>query len=167
MARTVAFLTPGGAETKTTTFPAPGRSSDASGARPYLAYDAATDEAAYWTLAAPVGFTSPFTAVISYAAASATSNAVVWDVAVEAVTSGDGAPDFDAAESLDTVNTASADTVPGTAGLMKQVSLTLTNSDSAAAADYVRFRVRRVGSSGSDTATGDIFLFGVEIRDAT
>jgi hypothetical protein len=166
MARTVAFLAPGGAETKTTTFPAPGRSSDASGARPYLAYDAATDEAAYWTLAVPVGFTSPFTAVISYAMASATTNAVIWDVAVEALTSAD-AVDTDAAESLDTVNTAAADTVPGTAGHMKQVSVTLTNSDSAAAADMVRFRVRRVGSSGSDTATGDAFLFVVEIRDAT
>ena len=167
MARTVAFLTPGAAETKTTTFPAPGRSSDASGARPYLAFDAAADEAAYWTIATPQGFTSPFTAVISYAAASATSNAVVFDVAVEAITSGDGSPDTDAAESLDTVNTASADTVPGTAGLLKQVSVTLTNSDSAAAADLTRIRLRRVGSSGSDTATGDIFVFGVEIRDAT
>ena len=55
MARTVAYLTPGGAETKTTTFPAPGRSSDGSGARPYLAYDASADEAAYWTFAVKVG----------------------------------------------------------------------------------------------------------------
>ncbi len=167
MARTVAYLTPGGAETKTTTFPAPGRSSDASGARPYLAFDAAADEAAYWTCRVPVGFTSPFTAVIDYAAASATSNAVVFDVAVEAVTSGDASPDTDAAESLDTVNTATADTVPATAGLFKQVSVALTNGDSAAAGDMVRFRLRRVGSSGSDTATGDIFVFGVEIKDAT
>jgi hypothetical protein len=167
MARTVAFLAPGGAETKTTTFPAPGRSSDASGARPYLAYDAATDEAAYWTLAVPQGFTSPFTAIISYAMASATTNAVVWDVTVEAITSGDGTPDTDAAESLDTANTATADTVPGTAGLLKQVSVALSNGDSAAAADYLRIRIRRVGSSGSDTATGDAFFFGCELRDAT
>jgi hypothetical protein len=166
MARTIVYLTPGGAETKTTTFPAPGRSSDASGARPYLAFDAAADEAAYWTFRVPVGFTSPFTAVIDYAAASATSNAVVFDGAVEAITSGDSM-DTDTSESLDTVNTASADTVPGTAGNLKQVTLALTNGDSAAAGDYVRFRLRRVGSSGSDTATGDIFVFGVEIRDAT
>jgi hypothetical protein len=166
MARTIAYLTPGAAETKTSTFPAPGRSSDASGARPYLAYDAGTDEAAYWTLAVPQGFTSPFTAVISYAMASATSNAVVWDVTVEAVTSADSM-DTDTSESLDTANTASADTVPGTAGHMKQVSVTLTNGDSAAAADMLRIRVRRVGSSGSDTATGDAFLFLVELRDAT
>jgi hypothetical protein len=166
VARTVAFLTPGGAETKTTTFPAPGRSSDASGARPYLAYDAAADEAAYWTLAVPQGFTSPFTAVISYAMASATSNAVVWDITVEAITSADSM-DTDSAESLDTANTASADTVPGTAGHMKQVTTALSNGDSAAAADLLRIRIRRVGSSGSDTATGDAFFLGCELRDAT
>lgn len=166
MARTIAYLTPGGAETKTTTFPAPGRSSDASGARPYLAFDAGTDEAAYWTLAVPQGFTSPMTAVISYAMASATANNVIWDVTVEAITSGDGSPDTDAAESLDTANTAAADTVPATAGLLKQVSVTLTNGDSAAAADYLRIRIRRVGSSGSDTATGDAFFFLAELRDA-
>ncbi len=166
MARTVAFLSPAGAETKTTTFPAPGRSSDASGARPYLAFDAATDEAAYWTLAIPQGYTSPLTAVISYAMASATTNAVVWDVTVEAITSADSM-DTDNTESLDTANTASADTVPGTAGHLKQVTVTLTNGDSAAAADYVRIRIRRVGSSGSDTATGDAYFFGCELRDAT
>lgn len=165
MSRTVAFLTPGSAEFKTSTFPAVGVTSDTGGARPYLAFDAAADEAAYWTLAVPVGFTGPFTLVISYMMASATSNAVVWDAAVEAVTSGDST-DLDAGESLDSVNTASADTVPGTAGFMKQVSITLTNGDSAAAADLVRIRVRRVGSSGSDTATGDALFLGAELRDA-
>jgi hypothetical protein len=166
MARTIAYLTPGGAETKTTTFPAPGRSSDASGARPYLAYDAGTDEAAYWTLAVPVGYTSPLTAVLSYAMASATSNNTIWDVTVEALTSAD-AVDTDSAESLDTANTSGADAVPATAGHMKQLSIALTNGDSAAAADMLRIRVRRVGSNGSDNATGDAFLFVVELRDAT
>jgi hypothetical protein len=150
---------------KSSTFPAVGVSSDASGARPYLAFDAAAAEAAYWTLAVPVGYTSPLTAVISYAMASATSNAVVWDVAVEAITTGDST-DTDAGESLDTVNAASADTVPGTAGFMKQVSVTLTNGDSAAAADMLRIRVRRNGADAGDTATGDAFLFVVELRDA-
>lgn len=166
MARTIAFLTPGAAETKTSTFPAPGRSSDASGARPYLAYDAASDEAAYWTLAIPQGFTSPLTCVITYAMASATANDVVWDVTVEAISDGDTL-DTDTSESLDTANTATAATVPGTAGYIDQVSVTLTNGDSAATADYLRIRIRRVGSSGSDTATGDALFLLAELRDAT
>src|SRR6185436_20053948 len=153
MARTIAYLNPGAAECKTTTFPAPGRTSDASGARPYLAFDAATDEAAYWTLRALQGLTGTMTLVIDYIMASATSNAVRWGASVEAVTDGDST-DLDAGESVDTENTTDV-TVPGTAGFIDQASITLTNQDSVAAGDYVRIRVRRVGSNGADTATGD------------
>lgn len=159
-------LTPESAQFKTTTFPELNQTSDASGARKYLGYDAATDEAAYWTVVAPQGWTNTGTAVISYSMASATSGNIIADVTIEAVTSGDGTPNFASAESLDTANTSSADAVPGTAGLMKQVSITLTNSDSIAAGDTLRFRVRRVGANGSDTATGDMRVYAVEIRDA-
>lgn len=167
MARTIAMLTPGMAETKTTTFPQPGRTSDASGARPYLGFDAATDEAAYFTIFIPVGFTAPLTVVSTYAMASATSGNVIVDVAIDAISDGDGSPDTDAAESLDTANTSAATAVPGTAGLIDQLSIACTNGDSAAAGDYARIRIRRVGSSGSDTATGDLNWYGAEVRDAT
>lgn len=166
MARTVAFLTPGGAETKTSTFPQPGRTSDGSGARPYLGYDASTDEAAYWTIPCPVGFTAPFTIVATYAMASATSGNVIVDATIEAITDGDSM-DTDNTESLDTANTSAATAVPGTAGNIDQISITCTNGDSVAAGDYVRIRFRRVGSSGSDTATGDLNLYGIEVKDAT
>ena len=166
MARTVAYLTPGGAETKTTTFPAPGRTSDASGARPYLAFDAGTDEAAYFTIFCPQGFTSPFTVIHTYAMASATSGNVIMDTTIEAITDGD-ATDTDAGESLDTANTSGATAVPGTAGYIDQLSIACSNGDSVAAGDYVRIRVRRVGSNGSDTATGDMNWLGAEVRDAT
>lgn len=164
MSRTIDRFMPGGAECKTSTFPAPGRTSDASGARPYLAYDASADEAAYWTSIVPQGFTGTMTLVISYIMASATSGNVVWGAAVEAVTSGDTV-DLDTTESLDTENTVT-DAVPGTAGYLKQVSITLTNQDSAAVADYMRVRIRRLGSNGSDTATGDALFLGAELRDA-
>lgn len=164
MARTIDRFLPGAHETKTTTFPQPGRTSDASGARAYLAYDAATDEAAYWTTTVPLGFTGTMTLVVSYIMASATTNAVVWGASVEAVTDGD-ATDLDAGESLDTENTAT-DTVPGTAGYLGQASITLTTQDSAAAGDLMRIRIRRVGSSGSDTATGDAYFLGAELQDA-
>jgi len=164
MARTIGYCTPGGAETKTSTFPAPGRTSDASGARPYLAFDAATDEAAYWTLRAPQGLTGTMTLIIDYIMASATANAVRWGGSVEAITDGDST-DLDAGESIDTENTADV-TVPGTAGFIDQASITLTNQDSVAAGDYIRIRIRRVGSNGADTATGDALMLGAELRDA-
>ena len=73
MARTIAMLTPGMAETKTSTFPQPGRTSDGSGALPYLGFDASADEAAYFTIFIPQGYTSPLTVISTYAMASATS----------------------------------------------------------------------------------------------
>lgn len=135
--------------------------------RPALAFDAATDETCYWTRIVPQGWTGTITAVITIAMASATTNAVGIQVAVEAVTDGD-ATDLDATTSFDTVNNSSSTTVPGTAGYPKQITITLTNADSAAAADYIRIRLNRDadGSAITDNASGDMYFFGMEIRDA-
>lgn len=135
-----------------------------SNRRPALAFDATTSETCYWTVAAPQGVTGTWTAVISYAMASATSGGVAFEVATEAITSGD-ATDTDATTSFDTVNTGTDASVPGTAGYMEQVSITLTNMDSAAAADLLRFSLARAVANAADTATGDAYVFAVEIRD--
>ena len=135
-----------------------------SNRRPVLAYDASTSETAYWTTIAPQGITGTWTAIITYGMASATSGGVAFDVAVEALSSGD-AVDTDATTSFDAVNGGSDANVPGTAGYTEQISITLTNMDSAAAADYLRFSVARDVADASDTATGDCYVFAVEIRD--
>ena len=163
-ARSLFTFTPHNAETKTSTFPSPGVSSDASGARPYLAFDAAADEAVYFTFIAPQGITTPLAAIITFAMASATTGNIIADATLEAITDGDST-DTDAAESLDTANTSGATAVPATAGLIDQLSITLTNNDTITAGDYCRLRIRRVGSNGSDTATGDLLMFAVELRD--
>ena len=136
-----------------------------SNRRPVLAFDASTSETAYWTFVAPQGITGTLTAVISYAMASATTGGVAFDVALEAISSGD-ALDTDAAASFDSVNTGTDSAVPGTAGYMEQISITLTNADSIAAADLVRVSVARAVANGADTATGDCYVLSVEIRDA-
>jgi hypothetical protein len=153
--------TPLSAEFPATNFPA----LLLSNRRPVLAFDAATSETAYWTFVAPQGLTGAITAVISYAMASATSGGVAFDVAVEALTSGD-ATDTDAATSFDSVNGGADAAVPGTAGYMEQLTITLTNADGMAAADLVRVSVARDVADGSDTATGDCYVFAIEIRDA-
>ena len=136
-----------------------------SNRRPVLAFDASTSETAYWTLVAPQGPTGTITAVIYYAMASATTGGVAFDVALEAITSGD-ATDTDAATSFDTVNAGNDGTVPGTAGYMEQLTITLANADSVAAADLVRVSVARDVADAADTATGDCYVLAVEIRDA-
>jgi len=133
--------------------------------RPALAFDAATDETAYWTGIAPQGITGALSIVISYIMASATSGSVRFQAQVEAITDGD-ATDLDATTSFDTANSAGA-TVPGTAGHIDQLSVTLTNNDSLAAADYFRLSLNRDadGTSGTDDAAGDCYVLAVELRD--
>ena len=158
---TRAICTPESAHYPATNFPA----LLLSNRRPVLAFDASTAETAYWTFVAPQGITGTLTAVISYAMASATSGGVAFDIAVEAISSGD-ATDTDATTSFDSVNAGNDGTVPGTAGYMEQISITLTNMDSVAAADYLRISVARDVADAADTATGDCYVFAVEIRDA-
>lgn len=155
------ILTPYAAEFPSSNFP----QLTLSNRRPVLAFDASTSETAYWTFIAPQGITGTWTAVISYAMASATSGGVAFDVALECLTSGD-ATDTDATTSFDTVNTGTDAGVPGTAGYMEQISVTLTNADSITAADLVRVSVARATANGTDTATGDCYVFAVELRDA-
>jgi len=131
---------------------------------PVLAFDTTTGETAYWTAVIPQGWTGTVTAIISYMMASATSGGVAFDVAVEAVTSGD-AVDLDAGTSFDTVNGGSDAAVPGTAGYMEQISITLSNLDSAAAGDLVRISLARDVADAADTAAGDCYVLSVEIRD--
>ena len=131
--------------------------------REVLSFDAAADETAYWQMIAPAGLTGTWVAVISVIMASATSGNLVFAVAVEAVTAAD-AVDLDAATSFDTANVSAATAVPGTAGYLLQISITLTNMDSVAAADYLRISLMR-DVDPNDSAAGDAHVLGVEIRD--
>lgn len=133
--------------------------------RPVLAFDASTDETAYWTDIVPQGFTGTPTLIISYIMASATSGTVRWQAQIEAITDGD-ATDLDSTTSFDTANSTGG-TVPATAGLLDQLSITMTTNDSMAAADYYRISINRDadGTSGTDTATGDAYLLAFELRD--
>lgn len=160
MARTIALLIPEAASFPASNFGA----LTLVNRRPALAFDAGTEETVYWLVPAIQGLTAPLTAVLTYIMASATSGAVVLGVQVEAVSDGD-ATDLDATTSFATTNNSSSTTVPGTAGYIDQISVTLTNNDSIAAGDYVRLAVARKTADGGDTATGDLYLLSVELRD--
>ncbi len=135
--------------------------------RPVLGFDASTDETCYWTFVAPVNITGTMTLTISYIMVSATSGTVGFQAAIEAVTAGD-ATDLDATTSFDTVNNSASTTVPGTAGFLGQISITLTNQDSIAQGDLCRLQLNRDadGSAITDSATGDCQVLAVELKDA-
>ncbi len=160
---TRAIFTPLSAEFPASNFP----QLTLSNRRPVLAFDASTDETCYWTGIAPQGLTGTITIVITYAMASATTGTVGFQVALEAITDGD-TTDTDATTSFDTVNNSASTTVPGTAGYIDQISVTCTNADSIAAADYYRLSLNRDadGSAITDSATGDAYVLAVELRDA-
>lgn len=156
-------FSPASADFPSSNFPAPGVDGQA---RPYLAFDATTDESCDFMGIAPQGLTGALTVVLTIRMTSATTGSVRWQAALEAITDAD-ALDTDSASSFDTANSAGA-TVPGTAGHIEQISITMTNADSIAAGDYFRLRVNRDadGTSGTDDATGDAELLAVELRDA-
>lgn len=130
--------------------------------REYLGFDATTAETCYWTFKAPSNISGALSAIVTYRAASATSGTFKCGVALEAITDGD-ATDTDSASSFATVNTSAATTVPGTAGYIDQITVTLTNDDSIAAGDQCRMSFAR---DISDSASGDIQVLSVELRDS-
>lgn len=157
----------GGAFFETASFPAIGRVGDAASGAPYLAFDAAADEFALWAVQLPSDqAVTTWTAKLPYIMASATSGNVVLRVYVQAVSDGD-ALDLDAADSFDTMNASSATAVPGTAGYLDIISITLSNKDGVAAGDRVIIKVMRPGlSDTNDTASGDLLLLDGLIETA-
>lgn len=132
--------------------------------RPVLAFDAATNETAQWTVRLPDGWTttSDPIAIIAYMMASATSDDVDIDVSMESITDAD-AFDLDAGDTFDAANSTDNTTVPGTAGYIDMVGVTLSNHDSSAAGDYCRFKLTR--DATNDTAAGDMYVLWMAIGD--
>lgn len=135
--------------------------------RSYLAFDAGTVEAMYSkAVQMPAAYTGSGTlkADILYAAASATTGKFDFEISVEALTDGD-AVDTDSASSFDAVN-AGNETVPGTAGYMGVLTITLTNKDSVAAGDMFRIKLERDADDATDdTATGDARIYAVNVYE--
>lgn len=129
-------------------------------------FDASTDEMCYWSFRMPDDYSSGPVLKVQYKMASATSGSVRFEGRLAAITPGD-ATDADA-KALATTNSA-GDTVAGTAGHVKEFSITLTNADSLAAGDWVIACLRRDadGTTGTDDATGDCEVIGVALTYTT
>lgn len=129
-----------------------------------LAFDATADEWCVFNFRTPVDYASAPVVKIQFKMTSAITGAVVWDARLGTVSPA-------SAVSVNTkvfaaANTATV-TVGGTVGYMVQASITMTNADSMLASDFSTLRISRVGSSGSDTATGDAELLAVSLEYTT
>ena len=134
--------------------------------RPVLQFDTTTQETAIWSGLMPRHYAAGNLIVeVTWAAATATTGTIGWDVTFERVE--EGVLDVDA-DSFATAQTITAATVPGTTGITDHTSVTCTAgataTDSIAAGELFRLRVRR--DVATDTAAGDAELYAVEIREA-
>jgi hypothetical protein len=126
-----------------------------------LDFDDATDESAVFVGIMPEGASlgSGLKIRLHWAATTATSGDVRWDVSIMRTTT-----DLDS-DSFDTVASATA-TTSGTSGILTVTEITLTTIDSVTAGDGFRLRVTRDANSGSDTLSGDCELYICEVRSA-
>ena len=124
-----------------------------------LLFDDTIEEAAVWGFRMPPDYSSGLTAKLIYTMVSATADDVEWEVSVMAVSDGEST-----AVSFDSVNVGT-ETVPGTAGLTSEISITLTNDDSAVAGDFVYIYVSLDSDdAANDDATGDRELLQLQIE---
>lgn len=128
---------------------------------PLLAFDATTQETAYWDLVLPSSYAGGgLTFIIGSVAGSATSGTVGWGVSVE---KGPGT-DYDA-DNFGTESLGTPVTVDAASGKPSTQTLTVSqaNCGSPVAGDKLRIRIRR--DVANDTATGDAQLDWVEVRE--
>jgi len=127
-----------------------------------LAFDAATDEAAFWTFRAQNYGSGNLTVNIDWYADTASTNDVVWGVQLAAITPDADTTDVEA-KTLATANTGT-DTHLGTTGQrLHRAVVTLSNLDSLANNDNVWLRVYRDADAAGDTMTGDAILVLVTV----
>jgi len=132
---------------------------------PMLEFDSATQETAIWTSVMPQHYAGGNITVITKWAAVPTTGNVGWGATFERVA--DAGQDIDA-DGFATEQIVTAATVDGTSGNTKTTSVTCTagstGTDSVAAGDLFRLRIRR--DVATDTAAGDAQLLAVELREA-
>jgi hypothetical protein len=126
-----------------------------------LAFDAGADEACVTKLQAISYGSGNLTLLLVWYADTATSGNVVWGGAIACITAGTDTQNVetDAFATETTVTTAAS----GSTQALVTSSITISNLDSIAANDVVFLRIRRVGSNGSDTMTGDAILVAAKL----
>lgn len=161
MATVYQQLDPGGAQFLATAFPAlvkNGTNLPVVG----LAYDAATDEAAFWLLRAVNYGSGNLTVAVDWYADTATSGDVVWEVQLAAITPDTDTQDVET-KTLATASTATNTHLGTTGQRLHRAVVTASNLDSLAANDDLWVRLARDANNAADTLTGDAIVVLVTI----
>jgi hypothetical protein len=122
-----------------------------------LAFDAGTDEAAFWKFSADEYGSGNLTLRIVWYADSASSGDVIWDAQIACITPDTDSQDVET-KSLATANSVTDSHLGTTGQRLHAATITISNTDSIAADDVVWLRVNRDANNGSDTLTGDAII---------
>lgn len=137
---------------------------DTRNGHPCLAFDTTTQETAIFTAILHRAYAAGgITAYLHWAAATAVTGTIGWDVSFERI--GAASQDIDA-DGFATAQTVTAATVDGTSGNVSITNVAITdgaNIDSIAVGETFRVRVRR--DVATDTAAGDAQLLAVELKE--
>jgi hypothetical protein len=136
---------------------------DTRNGHPVLDFDTTTQETAIFTGVMPRNYAGGgITVYVHWAATSATSGTGGWDTAFERI--GNGSQDIDS-DGFATAKVITAATVPATSGNVSITNVAHSNAeiDSVAVGETFRLRVRR--NVASDTATGDLELVAIELKE--
>lgn len=133
---------------------------------PTLDFDTATQETSIWSGSMPPNYAGGNLVVaVTWCAATAITGTIGWDATFERVDA--GTLDIDA-DSFATAQTITAATVSGTSGITSVTTVTCTagatGTDSIAAGDPFRLRIRR--DVANDTAAGDAQILLVTVKEA-
>jgi len=122
-----------------------------------LSFSDAADDTAYWSFCPLYYASGNPTLRIHWQAATGASGDVVFDCAIACVTPNTDTQDFET-KTLATAQSVTDSHLGTTNKRLHETTITISNLDSLAAGDEVRLRFRRVGSSGSDTMTGNAYV---------
>ena len=130
-----------------------------------LDFDTTTQEASAFTAVMPQHYGGGgITVYLHWAATSATTGTIGWDVTFERLAA--ASQDLDS-DGYATAQTVTAATVDGTSGNVTVTNVAVTagatGTDSVAAGDLFRLRVRR--DVANDTAAGDAELLAVHLKE--
>lgn len=157
MATVRIVFSPGDAYLPATNPAAPVQAAGTNFPVPGLAFDATTQETAYFRFPALSYGSGNVTVTVEWYADTASANGITFGASLAAITPNTDTQDIET-KAFATENTAS-DTHLGTTGQrLHSFDITVTNLDSIAAGDDVTLRLRRVPADASDTMTGDAIV---------
>lgn len=154
---------PGSATFQATSFPARKMFQGTNDPVPCLAFDSAATETCFWVVDVETyGTGTTFDVKIDYYADTATTGDVKFDVAFACITPNTDTQDAET-KAYATASTGTKTHLGTTGQRIQELSITGVASDSCAAGDYAKIRLRRLGADAADTMSGDVLVVKVTV----